>query len=283
MRRAKVSFITTVRNDPEGLKILLDSVKKQTRQPDEVVVIEAEKTNTNRSQGRNLGINQAKGEIIVVSDAGCTLNEKWLEEIAKPFEEPRVDVVAGYYEPIAKNIFQKCLACYTSVLPDQVKKERFLPSSRSIAFRKSAWEKAGGYPRNLNYCEDLIFAERLKKAGCRFQFVPKALVYWPQRKNLKGAFKQFFDYASGDVQAHYWPHLKKISLVYLRYFLAFLLLYYSLYPILYTLLALYWFWAVAKNYRYVRHPLAIAWLPVLQLTADMAVMLGALKGLIYGI
>ena len=275
----KISFITTVKNDSSGLKVLLDSLKQQTKQPDEIVIIDGEKTKTNRSQARNLAIQKAKGRIIAVSDAGCRLDKNWLEEITNPFSNPKIDVAAGYYKPVAKTVFQKCLACYTCVFLDKVRPCQFLPSSRSIAFRKKAWKKVGGYPASLNYCEDLVFAQKLKKADCKFKFIKKAVVFWPQKENIFQAFWQFFHYASGDAQAFYWPHLKKIGLVYLRYLLAFFLCYYSLCAILYTLFSIYCFWAVWKNYRYVKHPSAIFYLPLLQVAADLAVMSGALRGL----
>ena len=81
-----VSFITTVKNDSDGLRILINSLKQQTRQPDERIVIDGERTGTNRAQGRNLAIQKAKWEIIAVSDAGCRLDEKWLENLKKKAE-----------------------------------------------------------------------------------------------------------------------------------------------------------------------------------------------------
>lgn len=276
----KVSFVTTVKDDPEGLRTLLDSLKQQTRQPDEVIVIDGEKSGTNRAQGRNLGIKKAKGEIIAISDAGCRLEKEWLERITEPFEDPKIDVVAGYYKPVTKSIFQKCLACYTCMPIDKVTPCQYLPSSRSIAFRKRAWKKVGGYPENLDYCEDLIFVKKLKKADCKFEFAPLALVYWPQRKNLKEAFKQFFNYALGDAQALYWPHLKKIGLVYLRYLIGFWFLILLSFAYLLICLFAYFFWAIGKNYHHVRHPSAFIYLPLLQFTADLAVMAGAWRGLL---
>lgn len=276
----KVSFMTTVKNDPKGLKILLNSLKLQSRQPDEVIVIDGVNTGTNRAQGRNLGIQKAKGEIIAISDTGCKLEKKWLENITEPFEDPTVDVVAGYYQPITQNIFQQCLACYTSVMPEKVIPNQFLPSSRSIAFKKSAWRKAGGYPENLDYCEDLVFAQRLKKVGCKFKFEEKAIVFWPQRKNIFQAFKQFFNYASGDAQALYWPHLKRIGLVYLRYILGGILLFYGQFFYFFIFLLLYFSWAIWKNYGFVKHPAVFLYFPLLQITADLAVMIGALRGLL---
>lgn len=318
----KVSFVTTVLNEEKTIGNLLDSLIKQTRKPDEIIIVDggsSDKTveqakkfqanhpttiiyiivvkGANRAKGRNEGIRKAKGEVIAISDAGCELEKDWLDNIIRPFSPRRshrftdvqpatirgeyIDAVAGYYKPITTNVFQECLACYTSVMEDRIDPENFLPSSRSIAFRKTAWKRAGGYPENLDYCEDLVFARDLKDKGFKFVFAKDALVYWPQKKNLWQAFWQFFNYASGDAQALYWPHLRKIALVYLRYLLGigFLVLWFLF---IFGILG-YLGWAVWKNYRYVKHPLAFFYLPILQVTADLAVMSGTIKGLLSGI
>lgn len=304
-RNMKISFITTVLNEEKTIGRLLDSLLSQSRKPDEIVIVDGgsrDKTveivskfatthpalmiriirakGTNRARGRNEGIRQSTGDIIAVSDAGCVLEENWLKNITTPFKDLKTDVVAGYYQPVEDNVFQKCLACYTSVVNNKVNPQTFLPSSRSIAFKKNVWEKAGGYPGNLDYCEDLIFATRLKKNNSKIVFMKIALVYWPQRKNLWQAFIQFFHYASGDVQASYWPHLKKIALVYFRYLIGIIMLIYL--PFIYLLISLfvYFSWAVAKNYRYVGKIKALFYLPLLQVTADLAVMVGAIKGIL---
>jgi len=269
---AKISFITTVKNDSEGLKILIESLERQTRLPDEIVVVNGAKKGLNRSQGRNKAIKKAKGEIIVVSDAGCILVKDWLEKITTPFKNKKVDVVAGFYEPITENIFQECLANYTC-------SHYSLPSSRSIAFRKKTWQKVGGYPEKLDYCEDLIFAERLKKAEMKFVFEPKAVVYWPQRKNLSQTFKQFFNYAEGDAQALYWPHLRKIGLVFARYGLG-IWLWIQSWQLGLAALGFYLAWAIKKNCGRVKHLLVLIYLPLLQIISDLAVMSGAIRGII---
>lgn len=191
-----------------------------------------ERKGFNRSQGRNEAIRKAKGEIIVASDGGCILDKYWLEEIVKPFKDKRdrdnggenkkdkeeLEVVAGFYIPTGDTLLQKILGQLTSIPLEKINPQNFLPSSRSIAFKKSAWEKVGGYPENLNYCEDLVFAKRLKKAGMNFVFAPKAIVFWPQKNNIAGAIRQFFKYAVGDGMAgdespHFKRHLVKLGLL----------------------------------------------------------------------
>jgi cellulose synthase/poly-beta-1,6-N-acetylglucosamine synthase-like glycosyltransferase len=93
-----------------------------------------------------------------------------------------------------------------TVLPSlaDIEPSSFLPSSRSIAFRKEAWQEVGGYPEWLDYCEDLVFDIRLRDAGYRFAFVPEALVYFRPRSSLRAFFVQYYRYARGDGKADLW-------------------------------------------------------------------------------
>jgi hypothetical protein len=220
-----------------------------------------------------------------VSDVGCILDKHWLENITDPFNNSAVDVVAGFYHAKTESVFEKCLATYTCVMPDKVDKQNFLPSSRSIAFTKYAWEKVGGYPEYLNTCEDLVFAKKLKEKKIEFTVAKDALVYWPQRKNIFQAFIQFYSYAVGDGQAFFMR--AQTPLLYLR-FLVFTILVIELFLsssrinffILILLFVLYTLYAIVKNYRYVKNNQAFFYLPLLQYTSDIAVFLGTTIGII---
>jgi len=308
----KVSLITTVLNEEKSIESFLDSIVNQTKRPDEVVIVDGgskdqtirnikyqislrfaakiknknlnikiiQKNDLNRSQGRNLGIKIAKGDQIAVTDAGCVLDKSWLAEITRPFVDQKVMCVAGFYRPVAETIFQKCLAPYVCVMEGG---RDFLPSSRSFAFRKEVWEKVGGYPEELNFCEDLVFDQKIKKAGFNFYFAPKAIVYWQMRKNLPEAFKQLFNYATGDGQVFFSPfqtHSKRIALIFLRYFIFIALVVRNVGVIggLIIMVFLYLAWAVGKNYRFVKNWRAFYFLPMIQITADIAVILGVING-----
>lgn len=315
----KISLITTVLNEETTIGSFLDSIIEQMLKPDEMIIVDGgskdrtiekveefkqfERARTkvryyvfqgaNRSKGRNEAIKKATGEIIAVSDAGCILNKNWLKEITAPFNDSSIKTVAGYYLPKTENIFQKCVAPFFCVMPDRIKLHQkdknfeFLPSSRSFAFRKEVWEKVGGYPENLNYCEDLVFDQKIKRAGFKIVFEPKAIVYWPQRRNLKSVFKQFFNYAVGDGQVfftRYQTHSAKILLIFLRYFLAIILMltgfkFPFLWFVLLFLTVLYLLREVIGKYHYVNHIFALIYLPTLRLLGDLAVMLGTIRGI----
>jgi cellulose synthase/poly-beta-1,6-N-acetylglucosamine synthase-like glycosyltransferase len=93
-----------------------------------------------------------------------------------------------------------------TVLPalEDVDPATFLPSSRSIAFRKDVWQRTGGYPEWLDYCEDLIFDWNFKSAGARMAFEPAATVSFRPRSSLRAFFRQYYRYARGDGKADLW-------------------------------------------------------------------------------
>jgi hypothetical protein len=113
-----------------------------------------------------------------------------------------------------------------TVLPlvNEINPATFLPSSRSIAFRKTAWEAVGGYPEWLDYCEDLVFDLRLKMlsqqspVGTQFAFAPDAVVAFRPRGSLRSFLKQYYRYARGDGKADLWR--KRHAARYLTYLVA---------------------------------------------------------------
>lgn len=302
----KISVVVTVFNEEKTIKSLLDVLCKF---PAEIIIVDGGSTDNtwnilsnyisplkkiqgkyNRSQGRNIGVTKAKGEIVAFTDAGCIPEKKWLENITKPFfnklPSPRlgegrgvryseVQVVSGYYRGLPQNIFEKCLIPYVLVMPDRIPDE-FLPSTRSMAITKKLFLESGGFDEKLWHNEDYAFACKLKKMGVNFYFAPKAIVGWMPRKDLKNAAWMFLRFAIGDAQAGIFrPKVKNMAIrYYIFLFLFFINHWFGL------LIIPYLFWAISKNYKYVKNIAAIFWLPVLQLTSDACVLFGTLVGLL---
>ncbi len=284
----KASVVVTTLNEAGTIGALLDSLKRQTKKPDEVIIVDAgsddgtleivkgykkslmiqtiEVKGANRSQARNKGIKAAKNGIICVTDAGCVADRQWLSKLTRPFSDQKVISVAGYYRPVTETVFTKCAAPFMAVMPDQFDPETFLPSSRSVAFRKgAAW-----YPEKLNFCEDLVFAQKLKAKG-KMKVVKDAVVAWRLPDDWWPFFDRIYNYARGDVMAKYRPHTNKIITVWLRYLV---------FIIIKPLFSLYLFWPVIKHYRYVKDWRAFVYLPLLQVTADFGVMAGSASAII---
>lgn len=311
MRKINTSLIITVFNEQDTILSFIKSIFNQSQLPDEFIVVDGGSTDKtvhkindyrlkiekpkikfkliikkgNRSVGRNEAIKNASGEIILSSDAGCILDRDWVRNITKPFKNQSVDVVSGYYKGKSKNVFQKCLIPYVLVMPDKTDASDFLPATRSMAFRKKIWEKAGGFNEKYSHNEDYVFAQKLKKVDARIEFARDAIVNWIPRKNLKGAFIMFFRFAYGDSESGIVRN--KVLLIFARYFfflyfISIFLLIKSLAIILITLLFSFFYilWSINKNYRYVKHKKALIFLPILQITSDVAVLTGTCLGFI---
>jgi len=237
----KVSLITTVKNEADSMERLLESLLAQSRKPEEVIIVDGGSTDGtvevirtyqgklplkiimgegfNISQGRNAAIAQAQGEVIASTDAGVRLDPDWLQQLLAPFEEEdSIDVVSGFFLPDPQSLFE--IALGATILPtlSEIDPHRFLPSSRSVAFRWEAWKEVEGYPEWLDYCEDLVFDFKLRHAGFKFLFAPQAVVYFRPRPHLGAFFRQYYRYARGDGKADLWR--RRHAIRYLSYLLA---------------------------------------------------------------
>ncbi|MCC6615377.1 MAG: glycosyltransferase [Anaerolineae bacterium] len=311
-----LSLICTVLNEGDNLRGLLDSIANQTRPPDEIVFVDGGSTDNtvailheyesklplrvlvqpgcNISAGRNRGIDAALGHVIAVTDAGVTLVPEWIERITTPLlHDPTVRVVAGWFEADPHTAFEAALGATTLPNVREIDPATFLPSSRSVAFRKAVWSAAGGYPEWIDYCEDLIFDLRLKQIAGDFAFAPGAVAHFRPRSSLASFYRQYYRYARGDGKADLWR--KRHLIRYLTYLvvipLIFLLglLVHPLLWLLYVPGALVYLWAPYRKLGGVLDHLprvtvvdrlyAALLVPIIRVVGDVAKMIGYPAGL----
>ena len=224
-----VSVIATVRNERDSIAGLIEALLHQTRAPDEIVLVDGgsrdgtadwlelvaaveprlrvhREPGTTISQGRNIAIARAQGPVIAVADGGTTPARDWLERLVGPLElDPSIAVAGGFYVAGGRTFIERCISTIITPQLCEIDPGTFLPSSRSVAFRKDWWQRVGGYPEWLTHCEDLVFDLALKREGAVMKFVPSALVTWRARPSLWAFARQYFNYARGDGQALLWP------------------------------------------------------------------------------
>jgi len=170
--------------------------------------------------------------------------------------------------------------------PGYKNKQTFLPATRSMLISKQTWKKLGGFDESLSHNEDYAFAKKIQ-SSYPIVFAPKAVVGWLPRKNLTEFTKMIYRFAKGDIQAGILR--PKVILIFARYAIASYFFFFYLpkiFPqtttvaILTTIflaaLLLYSTWAILKNKKYVKH--GWYYLPVLQISSDLAVMWGSLLG-----
>ena len=310
----KVSIIATVKNEGEALRPLLDSILDQTRPADEIVICDGGSTDDTRavrdehrqwpplrviaapgsniSQGRNRAIAAAAGDVIAVTDAGVILSPSWLDELLAPFVDESVQVVSGWFEADPFTDFEVVMGATVLPAREDVDPDAFLPSSRSVAFRKSAWETVGGYPEWLEHSEDLVFDKALRDRFGPFPFAPAAVAYFRPRSSLRAFYRQYYAYARGDGKANLWP--RRHAVRYATYLLALPLILRAIWraqPIGWLLFALgigaysrrpaERLWANTWGWRPPARARAFALIPIIRLVGDVAKMLGYPAGVVW--
>jgi arylsulfatase A-like enzyme len=217
------SIIATVRNERATIAAFVDSLLNQSRKPDEILIVDGASTDGTReileeyatrgllrvisrpcniAEGRNIGIEAATGTHLAVTDAGCRVDNDWLHHIAHCFERDRLlDVVAGNFSFETHTPFEDAVVRATfQPRRDETETARFFPSSRSVAFSKAAWRRAGGYPEWLYAAEDTLFNIRLRQIGCRFTFCAAAKVSWRPRETWGALGRQRVNFSRGNAR-----------------------------------------------------------------------------------
>jgi glycosyltransferase involved in cell wall biosynthesis len=221
----QITLVVPIRNEEETISALIDSILRQTRQPDEVLLVDGGSTDktverarslidgdsrfevieagdATPGRGRNVGISAASFDWIALTDAGIRLEPTWLERLVKAAEsEPGVQVVYGNYEPVRESLFES-LAALAYVSPKQERGRGLQrgPFIASSLIRREVWQLVGGFP-DLRAAEDLIFMERIREHGYLTAWAADATVRWKLQPTLARTFRKFVLYSKHNVWA----------------------------------------------------------------------------------
>ena len=156
-------------------------------------------------RGRNVGIRKTSCSLIACTDAGGTVDPRWLEDLVTPLKgNSSCEMVIGNCRSRARSFFERC-TFYVTLESPQRKSFIFLGGA-TIAFRKRLWEKVGGYPESLYPCEDKYFLRSVKRRGFPVILSDRAVVYWQSRSTLWAFSKQYFLYGRGDGEGAFVRH-----------------------------------------------------------------------------
>lgn len=163
------------------------------------------------SAGRNAALEVARGDLVLVVDGHCDLdNPRYLADLAAAFERSGAACV-GRPQPLdvsqATLLQRTVAACRASRLghhPDSFiysAEERWVKaSSVAVAYRRDVFDTIGTFDERFDACEDVEFNHRLDRSGMTCLFAPAVRVRYHPRDTLKGLYRQMVRYGRGRVR-----------------------------------------------------------------------------------
>jgi len=194
--RPHVSIIIPVRNGEETLGECLRSIRVQLQDGDEIIVVDdgsrdrsaaiAESLQATvlrlpetkgQCAARNQGLEAARGEIVVFTDADCIVHPRWMEKLLRPILTEGFDGAVGRIASVQNHWVARLVqAEFDERYVRMAERETidFL-NTGNCAFRKELLgEKA--FDEELSWLEDVELSFRLAEAGYRMKFVPDACI-----------------------------------------------------------------------------------------------------------
>lgn len=229
-----VSLIIPTYNNEATLRACLESIKKQTLTPIEIIISDGHSTDQTLSIARafgckivfeeggtraaacNIALKSAEGELIAFTDSDVIAKEDWLEKLVSTFEvmgdNDIVCITGPNIEYPNESLFGKAVtAVYNTFLggawSEQVrsifnKEGRFVDSAAgcNAIYKREALDEVLPFNETLLTAEDTDINYKLLKQGYKLFFNPEAIVYHQRPQSHKALRSKSKKYAIGKVQ-----------------------------------------------------------------------------------
>jgi cellulose synthase/poly-beta-1,6-N-acetylglucosamine synthase-like glycosyltransferase len=196
-----LSVIVPVHNGADTLDACLEALAQQTVPPDgyEVIVVDdgssddsariaarhgatvLRQRRAGAAAARNRGARQARGAILLFTDADCRPEPDWIEEMVAPLADPQVAGVKGTYLTAQRSAVARfAQAEYEEKYRRMAGMERIdFVDTYAAAYRCDVFFANGGFDSSFPTAsvEDQELSFRLAEAGHRLVFAPRARVY----------------------------------------------------------------------------------------------------------
>lgn len=155
---------------------------------------------------RNLGIKQAKSDILVFTDADCRPQPDWLKFIIQPFKHQAIGIVVGEVEALpGKTILEKYAERNHLMSQKFLVEHSFCPygQTANIAIRKQAFSAVGLFRPYLTTGGDADICWRIQKGSdWQLYYEPEAVILHRHRSNLKNFISQWRRYGESNRYLH---------------------------------------------------------------------------------
>lgn len=227
-----ISVVVAARNEENNINELLNSLKQQSlpEKHFEIIIIDDHSTDstnqliegyaneisnlrlfnlTENIKGKKaalgFAIENAKGELIVTTDADCTMGNEWLKTIAKYYVDKQPEMIISPVIIKGQSVFAKLQSLeFMSLIASTAGacglKHPIMCNGANLAFRKKTYESLKTNLKNYFASGDDIFLMLAIKEkdpySIRFLKSKQAVVYTNAQKDLKSFFSQRFRWTS---------------------------------------------------------------------------------------
>ncbi len=221
------SVIVPAYNAEATLPALLDSLSNQSYNDFEVIVIDdssVDKTpqiarsypyklitlpeNHGPAYCRNIGVKNARGEILVFTDSDCRVDPNWLTNINNYFSLNDIEAIMGRLVLMPSSLLGDSISALGFPAGGTIGFDRIWKvdqngftdslSTCNCAVKQNVFRTVGGFDESFPFPggEDTLFAFNLRKRDYRIKYCPDVLVHHGSRDSLtdfvKWQFKRGF-------------------------------------------------------------------------------------------
>lgn len=203
-----VGLVIPTLNAERELPKLLDAVMQQSRVPDDILVVDSSsgdetlrvaksylgvrtkvisRADFDHGGTRHLGFEEVHGDFVLfVTQDAVPADTKYIEELLEPFEDSAVAMVSGRQipKPEARRFIQLVQGfnypassnVRTAADIERMGIKAFFASDACSAYRRSAYEAIGGFPRPCATNEDMLVACRFLHSGYKVAYAADARI-----------------------------------------------------------------------------------------------------------
>jgi cellulose synthase/poly-beta-1,6-N-acetylglucosamine synthase-like glycosyltransferase len=212
-----ISVVVPAYNAEKTLSACLEALLDQTapREAYEIIVVDDGSTDRTRqiaeaygvcvvaeaNQGaasaRNLGAQNARGDIVLFIDADSVPDKKWIQAMAAPFTDPTIAGASGQKKTRQQNIWARLVQLEYDFKYDRMSAHTAIDfvDSSTAAYRREVLLDNGGFDSTLMEAEDTELSYRLSERGYRLVLIREAVTYHTHPESLSHYLRRKFQYA----------------------------------------------------------------------------------------